>query len=95
MTMSSGEGIGQEENGPDALFRLATIKGAAAAQRVGEAAAPQEDAAADSPSSSDGGGGPADEDSDDARRWARLVLRLGLCLRLGRALGRPWMWCRA
>ena len=73
-----GEGIGQEENGPDALFRLATIKGASAAQRVGEAAVPhEEDAAADSPSSSDSEGGPADEDSDDARRWARLVTKLG------------------
>ena len=80
----AGEGIGQEENGPDALFRLATIKGARAAERVGEAAVPhQEDAAADSPSSSDSGDDPADEDSDDARRSVLAQL-------LGWACTGPW-----
>ena len=81
---SSGEGIGQEENGPDALFRLAAIKGVKAAERVGEAAVPhEEDAAADSPCSSDSGDGPSDEDTDDARRWVCIKLQAGLALRIG------------
>ena len=66
----TGEGIGEEGNGPDALFRLAAIKGAQAAAAVGEAAVPHEEQpGAESPSSGEeDGAGHADEDSDDARR---------------------------
>ena len=69
----TGEGIANEDNGPDAMFSLAAMKGAKAAQKVAEAAVPDNaEAAAESSSESSGsddGGSSSDEDSDDARRW--------------------------
>lgn len=72
----TGEGIANEDNGPDAMFSLAAMKGAKAAQKVAEAAVPDNaEAAAESSSESSGsddGGSSSDEDSDDARRWGPL-----------------------
>lgn len=69
----TGEGIANEDNGPDAMFSLAAMKGAKTAQKVAEAAVPDNaEAAAESSSESSGsddGGSSSDEDSDDARRW--------------------------
>ncbi len=67
----AGEGIANEDNGPNAMFSLAAVKGARAAQRLADAAVPEEaDAAAESPSESDSDedASDTDEDSDDARR---------------------------
>ena len=80
----AGEGIANEDNGPDAMFSLAAMKGVRSAQKVAEAAVPDdaEAAAAESSSeSSDGddGASSSDEDSDDARRWdpvSRAVQRV-------------------
>ncbi len=66
----AGEGVNEEGNGPDALFRLAGLKGAKATA-VGEATVPdEEEPGAESPSSADEdeGEGAGAEDSDDARR---------------------------
>ena len=71
--LSAGEGIANENNGPDAMFSLAAVKGAQAAQRLADAAVPDEgDAAADSISESDADedARESDEDGDDARRSA-------------------------
>ena len=79
--LSTGEGIANENNGPDAMFSLAAVKGAQAAQRLADAAVPDEgDAAADSLSESDADedASESDEDGDDARRSA---LRLIVCWR--------------
>lgn len=65
----TGEGIANEDNGPDAMFSLAAVKGSRAAQRMAEAAVPDEaEVAAESESDTDEEASDADEDSDDARR---------------------------
>lgn len=70
--LRAGEGIANEDNGPDALFSLAAVKGAAAAQTLGEAAAPDDAEAAVAASASEdadeSGASSGSEDSDDARR---------------------------
>lgn len=71
MVGCAGEGVNEEGNGPDALFRLAGLKGPQATANVGEAAVPdEEEPGAESPSSGDeeDGESAGAEDSDDARR---------------------------
>ncbi|CAL8471869.1 g11411 [Coccomyxa elongata] len=68
--LALSEGIANEDNGPDAMFSLAAVKGARSAQRLAEAPVPDEaEAAAESPSESDSDEdvSDTDEDSDDAR----------------------------
>jgi hypothetical protein len=72
-----GEGIGAEENGPDALFSLKAVRGPAAAEKLGDDAAPEDDAAVESPSSGEEDEATSmsePEDSDDERRCRRRLI---------------------